>query len=355
MQNEKAVLNLNSAAWRNLARYGETKGSEGQRRGLFVRRKVIAPLLSLCGRMQQGLFREQVQALSSDAAADRPVVITGHWRSGTTHLHTLLSLDPQFTFPTTASCMNPHAFMLGAGKVAGAAVKRPMDEVMIAGDSPQEDEFALLAMGARSPYEALLYPRHLADALSLADPDDLSEPERRAWQETFLFFTRATSLLGGKRPVVLKSPTHTGRVGTIAALLPQARFVMIRRNPQEVFESTFRMWRSMFDLYALGPPLADDGLRQVILDNRVVMERKFAAAAARLPAGRLAYVDYERLVADPLPELHALYQTLGLDSSFLHTQALADKLERDRSYTARRALPPADWQRRVEKVWTEFF
>ena len=43
-------------------------------------------------------------------------------------------------------------------RVTGHGV-RPMDNIVIDDERPQEDEFALLLRGAPSPYEALVYPR----------------------------------------------------------------------------------------------------------------------------------------------------------------------------------------------------
>jgi len=44
-----------------------------------------------------------------------------------------------------------------------------MDEMEVRPGSPQEDEFALLSLGARSPYEALLVPAILPESLKLTD------------------------------------------------------------------------------------------------------------------------------------------------------------------------------------------
>ena len=44
------------------------------------------------------------------------------------------------------------------------------------------------------------------------------------------------------RPLILKSPTHGFRVATLRELLPDARFVLIVRDPATHFESVIRMW-----------------------------------------------------------------------------------------------------------------
>jgi hypothetical protein len=45
-----------------------------------------------------------------------------------------------------------------------------MDEMEVPASSPQEDELALLSLGATSPYEAVLIPAILPEALK---PQDL--------------------------------------------------------------------------------------------------------------------------------------------------------------------------------------
>jgi len=40
-----------------------------------------------------------------------PIFIIGHWRSGTTYLHNVISQDPQFSYPTTFQTVTPALFM----------------------------------------------------------------------------------------------------------------------------------------------------------------------------------------------------------------------------------------------------
>ena len=46
--------------------------------------------------------------------------------------------------------------------------------------------------------------------------------------------------------MILRSPTHGARVSILRELLPDARFVLIVRDPWTNFESVVRMWRKMF-------------------------------------------------------------------------------------------------------------
>ena len=40
-----------------------------------------------------------------------PLIILGHFRSGTTHLHNLLALDRSFAYPTLYQTLNPDSFL----------------------------------------------------------------------------------------------------------------------------------------------------------------------------------------------------------------------------------------------------
>src|SRR3954451_4793994 len=86
-----------------------------------------------------------------------PLFIVGHWRTGTTLLHELLILDERHSFPTTYQCLDPNHFLLTerlARRWLGFLLpkRRPVDNMVLGWDRPQEDEFALCMMGQPSPY-----------------------------------------------------------------------------------------------------------------------------------------------------------------------------------------------------------
>jgi len=158
---------------------------------------VPGSVFSALARMQQALSSQQLaQANYRDA-----VVVLGYWRSGTTLLHELLCLDSRYTYPTTHACMNPHHFLFSEASALAhgdSSAQRPMDEMEVRPGSPQEDEFALMSLGARSPYEALLIPKILTEALKLTDPRDLSPQDEKRWREVFLSFIAGVKSVGAR-------------------------------------------------------------------------------------------------------------------------------------------------------------
>lgn len=303
---------------------------------------------------------QTVATASQRLAADLTdyLVILGYWRSGTTLLHNYLSLDHRFGFPSTYACMNPHHFMLthaAAVSRSSAIARRPMDEMEISAASPQEDEFALLSLGARSPYEALLAPSFLGTALKLGDPLDLRAEECRQWQDTFEYFLRGVCVVEGHRPLILKSPPHGYRVALLRKILPNARFALIVRSPTIVYESTVRMWRSLFEMYSMGEIPPEEHTRRTVLEDRPYFESKLTAGLADLPADRFALVRYESLVLDPMGTVEALYDRLKLDGFSAVRAAMATSIAQRAGYTARNAVPPKDWKRQVETHWQSIF
>jgi hypothetical protein len=286
------------------------------------------------------------------------VFVLGYWRSGTTLLHDYLGWDKRFAYPTTYACMHPHHFVLtqrAALAKPQPTVRRPMDDVQISSSSPQEDEFALLGLGARSPYEALMAPEYLAEALALGDPRDLSPAEESQWREVFIDFLRGVSVVEGGRPLLLKSPPHGYRVATLRELLPDARFILIVRSPEAVFESAVRMWRTLFPIYALQPLPPEEHTRSVVLRDRLRFETKLAAGLEGLPQDRLVLVRYEELVRDPLGTLRQIYEQLQLGEYRELEAALRASSKLERQYSARNAMPPEGWMRRMETAWAPVF
>jgi omega-hydroxy-beta-dihydromenaquinone-9 sulfotransferase len=338
----RRYLNLTAEAWAGVRRVWQPPLSAR----LAWQSRVVGPLLS------SAYAQQTVKAAPVRRAArrDGALVVVGYWRSGTTLLHELLAASGTWSYPTTQACMNPQSFLLGNAK-SSRTVRRPMDDMTISALSPQEDEFALLGLGARSPYEALLFPQHLGEALALADPASLTPAERERWREIFLSFTETVSGSQGGRPLLLKSPSHACRLPLLRKLLPGCRFAVVVREPYRVFESSVRMWREMFGLYALTKIPPEDAIRDAVLANRPHFERALQAGLG----DDHALVRHEDLIRDPAGTVAALYRALNLDGGEHAADAAAREAKSRVGYRAQSAPPGEPWATKVRTAWIDVF
>lgn len=248
----------------------------------------------------------------------RPVFILGHPRTGTTHLHNLLSKDKQFAFATTFSVGFPSSFicMQWLAPLMGLIMdtKRPMDNMALSVDTPQEDELAtnILSSGI-SPYMPLMLMRdepNFRKYYRLREEDGCTSSDKNLWQSCFLNFCRKLQYVnGGGKRLLLKSPVHTARVKLLHTLFPQAQFVFISRHPDEVFSSAVHMadayyWQTYFQ-----EPTADQ-LQEFILTQGEVLHDAYISDIKDIPANQRTEVRFDELNSDPIGTMKKLYDSL---------------------------------------------
>jgi hypothetical protein len=244
-----------------------------------------------------------------------PVFIVGHWRTGSTYLHQLISLDPQFATPTTVQTVIPDHFLFSSGYYSPlmklhTARGRSMDDIEVLPTEPQEDEFALIRMGSESPLEKLFFPS--GNRYFLLDYEEYipKGKELEEWKKNLLTFYRKITFLTGKQ-IVSKNPYHTMRIPLLAEMFPGARFIHICRSPYEVVPSTVKMWNIM----AYSNRLKNNWKEPDIAEVSSVL-RSFLESVSRekknLGKNQFAEVQFENLENDPVKELKRIYMELNL-------------------------------------------
>ncbi|HLK58686.1 MAG TPA: sulfotransferase [Chthonomonadaceae bacterium] len=244
-----------------------------------------------------------------------PLFILGHWRTGTTHLHHLLSTDAQFASPNVYQTVFPHTFLTTEARrarILGTILptKRPMDNVKQSFDAPNEDEFVLCTATTLSPYMSWVFPRradHYDRYLTLTD---VPQEEIVRWKEALVLFLKKMTWKY-ERPLLIKSPTHTCRIKLLLDLFPKARFVHIHRHPFSIFPSTRHTNDALRHFTTLQSPTALDWDARIIRRMQQMYERFFAERDL-IPSSQFHEIRYEDLDRDPLGEIRTLYERLNL-------------------------------------------
>jgi hypothetical protein len=289
-----------------------------------------------------------------------PLFVLGHWRTGTTHLHNLLAQDTaNFAYANTYQVVNPHTFLVteevNSKRFAGLVPeKRPMDNVALSFQTPQEDEFAPCLMSLRSLYLGISFARreeHYARYLTFREaPAD----EVEQWKSAFTWFLKKLTFKY-QRPLVLKSPPHTARIRLLLEMFPDARFVHIHRNPYTVFQS-FRHYfdTAMWHTYLQTPDLP--GIDDRILRRYNVLYDAYFAERSLIPPGRFHEVAFDDLERDPMGAMQTLYEKLSLPGFEKFRPTLQQYVNSLADYRKNefRQLEPASKQK-VAAAWQRSF
>lgn len=285
-----------------------------------------------------------------------PLFVVGHPRSGTTYLHNLLCRDERFGCATTLHCAATELF-LGAPKMIRLAMERllpetrPMDNVKVGLDEPQEEEMAMARISPLSFNHGLHFPnqmRRVFDRSVLFQPPSSGDRER--WKKTYLWFLKRVSLDQGHRPLCLKSPPNMARLPVLLELFPDARFIHIYRNPYEVYVSVVRLWRKVL------PALSLQSYQWEQVEENLVyffqqMVQRYYEDCAQVPHGQLAEVRFEDLEREPLGELQRLYGELNLGNFGRVRGVIEDYLRSLGDYRKNTYAFEEPQVTRVEEAW----
>ena len=283
----------------------------------YLHRAAFITLTSLYNSAAAGIERLRfAKAIGQSEITEPPLFILGHWRSGTTLLHDLLARDDvRFNFPNTYQVVNPHTFLTTEPVISRTFAwmvpgKRPMDNMALNFQSPQEDELAPLLMTLKSPYLGLCFPQNGAAYEKYLSFREADSAEVSAWRKAMLTFCKKLSMKD-KRTLLLKSPPHTARIRTILEIFPDARFVHIHRDPYRVFLSQRHFLDSMSWRTCLQRPDPAQ-FDEVILTRYRRLYDAFFEDVALIPEGNLCELRFEDLERDPVGQISRVYDALSL-------------------------------------------
>jgi omega-hydroxy-beta-dihydromenaquinone-9 sulfotransferase len=303
----------------------------------------------------QGLFLGRRIARTS--IDKHPIFIIGHWRTGTTMLHELLVLDPRHTFPDNYACFAPAHFLFSRSFLAPMIRRlfpnqRPMDNMAMTWDRPQEDEFAMCNLGARSPYLTMAFPNRPPQDQEYLTLENVPPAALAAWKRTFLWFLKCVTVRQPKR-IVLKSPPHTCRIRVLLELFPDARFVHIVRDPFVVFPSTVTLWKRLYKDEGFQTP-RNEGLDEHVFSTLLRMYEAYERDRALVPPRRLCEVRYEDLVADPVGQLRRVYDELELGEFDAVLPALKQYAEDRSDYKRNRYEIAPELRDEISRRWNSY-
>jgi omega-hydroxy-beta-dihydromenaquinone-9 sulfotransferase len=246
-----------------------------------------------------------------------PIFIVGHWRTGTTFLHNLMTQDPNLGYVSTLQAFAPECFLWGRHAIEPIMSRfmpetRPMDAVPFGTTVPQEEEFAICNTSPHSFFRGWYFPRSMPELFrKYVLFENISQEEIEEWAQVYVGVVKKATLASGGKRLVLKNPVNTGRMKAIVHLFPGAKFIFMHRNPFDVFPSTLKLYRSLLPWLGL-QRIDEETIRSYVLSFYRDMMQRYLEERSTLPEGSLTEVRFEDLAERPLHELSRIYAELDI-------------------------------------------
>ena len=322
------------------------RGWRGRRR-MLLRLLVMVPLGSafhaLCMLLDwvffPRLWRQPVR---------QPVFIIGHARSGTTLMHRLMSADQgRFSYFLFWEMFFPSLLqkkiIRGLGRLDTAlggfifsklkawddrtfGPVRHMHDMSLW--NAEEDCHAMASAFVSQQWNLEMPIMHVMDVFHV----DGMGARRRRWLRHYRALVRRQLLLNGGAGIHLaKNPVMSGWAAALIEEFPDARFIVMMRNPEECIPSCLKLVETAWSMRGW----QREDCREAMAVFKGILIEHFhhpRAVLAAHPATRHCVVDYRKLTSDPRAAVREAYQALGLEYSAGYDAYLAAQGEREKRH-----------------------
>ena len=247
---------------------------------------------------------------------ESPVFIIGHWRSGTTFLHNALAQDKQFGYINTLQSLFPHSYLTNPFfpylvKISMPPT-RPMDDMKLYLESPQEEEMAMVNLGPNSLYHVWHFPDQMRNVYKqIVKFEGINKKQKKQWIENYLFLLKNAAYRSSTSRLVLKNPSNTSRIPTLLELFPNAKFIFIYRHPLEVYASTKKLYKRIVPIFQLQDYNFEMIRKNIIWIYKDLMKSYFKDKVL-IPEHNLIEVKYEDFIQQPFSYTKQIYTQLGI-------------------------------------------
>lgn len=249
-----------------------------------------------------------------------PLFIVGLPRSGTTFLHKLLTQaeDTQYIPHWETSCMGleiprPHDMIQTARKkISRVYASHPKLKTMRHVDAEDPEECMHLMLNT------LMEP--IGFYLAGSDLNYVRFCYSHDKTDAYEFYRNQLKLLKSYRPDkrwVLKSHSHCISLATLYCLFPDAMFVTIHRDINEVIASSISVAKEHRKLICDNTDIENDIIKIIAL-----LGFRYTQQYPYLPGHRIYHLQYTALINDPLKMVRYIHSYFDLDWS----QSLEEKI-----------------------------
>ncbi|MBV9389438.1 MAG: sulfotransferase [Chroococcidiopsidaceae cyanobacterium CP_BM_ER_R8_30] len=323
----------------------------------YLLRLLLVVSLSLIG-LPLGLWERIVcsRKIAQTQIENPPIFIVGHWRSGTTHLHNLMTQDSNFGYLSMYQSVVPDCSLVGRDWLKHLLakilpIKRPMDNMIWPIEGPQEEEVALCKTMPTSFYTHFLFPsktRYLFRKYVLMDgasPRAIAEFKRKYYR-----LLQVATIHAQGKPLILKNPVNTARMALLLELFPDAKFIHIHRSPYDVFRSAQNLHQTLTPITTLQTLNANQAEETILMLYEEMMQR-YLKNRSLIPSGNLVEIRFEDLEQKPMAEIKRIYEVLNLPNYESVMPTLKAYLDGQKSYQKNQLPLSPEAIQKIEQRW----
>lgn len=289
-----------------------------------------------------------------------PVFILGFYRSGTSYLHQFFTQDDRLGYHSNFQMVFPE-IMLCCEKWLSPAfefifrlfnIRDPVHRVRLSFRFPGEEDGAMTtSLNSRGAAWGYFFPKKMIEYFhKYVLFENVPASEIEGWKRDYVFLLRKISLANHNKQLVLKSPPNTARIKLLLSLFPDAKFILIHRNPCEVYASNKRFLKVTHTMYALGGTRSLD-INSVILDTYAKTMYRYIQERDLIPKGQLMELSYEDFIKNPVASMRAAYETLHLNDFSYCEHKMTSFAERHKTFKVLdHKLPPEERKTVSEKL-----
>lgn len=281
---------------------------------------------------------------------ERPVFIVGHARSGTTLVHRLMSADgDSFSYFLYWEMFFPSLlqkkFIRFLGILDEKLLSDRVNKKLVAWDdktfgpyrhmhnmslwNSEEDQFVMRGAFVTQQWSLDIPMMHIIDIFHV---DQMPIEKRRRWLHHYReCIKRQLALNGGEKVHLSKNPLMSGWVQSLIDTFPDARIVVLMRNPGECIPSVLKLvevsWKGKGwkpEDYALSQEILTEVSFQSFTHPADVLAQNLNTPAA--------VIDYRELTSAPRATIKKAYQELGLPLSAAFDTYLEQQEAREKAH-----------------------
>ena len=305
--------------------------------------------------IQTLLYKRKIKKVSFEG--NDPVFVLGHWRSGTTHLHYLLTLDEQFSY-----LENFQAFFFRIAFISKTFMKpilnalmpstRPQDNIKITANSPSEEEHPLTNITEKSGMQSFFFPQNRSyfDKYNLFEGTTSNEKEDWKTQYKWLLQNIAYYQDPAKK-LLLKNPHSIGRIEVLLEMFPNAKFIHIHRDPYDVFNSNVHLYKKTISTQFL-QDFSEEEINERVLYCYEKGMRKLMEDLPKISKENLIEISYNELSNQGFETIAKIYSSINLGDFNSVSGKVQEYLNKEKNYKRNKFQSiPDQLKKEIDRRW----